>query len=79
MTNALIKIGLAAGCLLFAGMMEQDNDHKTPAQVVALDECDPATFNAAVGAGLLQKRGAGRIRPDCDVIFRRAGRNSRQG
>jgi plastocyanin len=51
MTNALMKISLAAGCLLFAGMMEQGTDHKTPAQVVALDECDPATFNAAVGAG----------------------------
>jgi plastocyanin len=46
-----MKISLAACCLLFAAMMEQDNDHKTPAQVVALDECDPATFNAAVGAG----------------------------
>ena len=53
MTNALMKISLAACCLLFARMMEQGGDHRTPAQVVALDECDPATFNEldAVGPG----------------------------
>ena len=53
MTNALMKISLAACCLLFAGMMENDGHHPTPAQVVALDECDPATFNVigAVGPG----------------------------
>src|ERR1700720_1477612 len=51
MTNALMKIGLAACCLLFAGVIEQQEGHRTPAQGVALDECDPATFNVAVGAG----------------------------
>ena len=51
MTNALMKIGLAAGCLLFAGMMENGDRHATPAQVVALDECDPATFNVLGAAG----------------------------
>ena len=52
MTNVLVKISLAAGCLLlFAGMMEQGSGHKTPAQVVALDECDPATFNVSGAAG----------------------------
>lgn len=52
MTNTLLKLGLVTCCLLFAGVMEQD-DHRTPAQVVALDECDPATFNVlgAVGPG----------------------------
>ncbi len=51
MTNALMKLGSVACCLLFAGMMGDDGHHATPAQVVALDECDPATFNdpAAVG------------------------------
>jgi len=50
MTNALIaKVALAAGCLLVAGFMEETDHHTTPAQVVALDECDPATFNAAAG------------------------------
>ena len=52
MTNTLIaKIGLAAACFLFAGMMEVAGQHRTPAQVVALDECDPATFNVLGAAG----------------------------
>ena len=51
MTSTLMKISLAACCLLFAGMIEQHEGLRTPAQVVALDECDPATFNAAAGAG----------------------------
>lgn len=51
MTNAsLIKLGLATGALLFAGAAELE---KPPAiaQVVALDECDPATFNVPTAAG----------------------------
>ena len=43
--------GLLVGCLAFAGAMhpiEQDSP-PTLAQIVALDECDPATFNAAIG------------------------------
>jgi plastocyanin len=53
MTNTLLKISLAACCLLFAGMIEHGGGHATSAQVVALDECDPATFNVltAVGPG----------------------------
>ena len=52
MTNTLIaKIGLTAGCFLFAGWMEDSGRHTTPAQVVALDECDPATFNLPGNAG----------------------------
>jgi plastocyanin len=51
MTNALVKFGLVICCFLFAGWMAPDDTPST-AQVVALDECDPATFNApgAVGA-----------------------------
>lgn len=53
MTGTLIaKIGLVAGCLLFTGMMEETGHHyTTPAQVVALDECDPATFNLPGNVG----------------------------
>jgi hypothetical protein len=51
MTNILVKFGLVACCLLFAGMMGDDHRHATPAQVVALDECDPATFNLPSNAG----------------------------
>jgi plastocyanin len=51
MTNALVKFGLVAFCLLFAGMLEDGGRRVTPAQVVALDECDPATFNLPSNAG----------------------------
>jgi plastocyanin len=50
MTNPLVKVGLAICCFLFAGWMEQD-DAPSTAQVVALDECDPATFNAPNAVG----------------------------
>jgi plastocyanin len=45
--NKVIILALLAGCLTFASA-----NHATAqptAQVVALDECDPVTFNAAVG------------------------------
>ena len=53
MMSTLLKLSLVACCLLFAGMIEDNSRHATPAQVVALDECDPATFNVlgAVGPG----------------------------
>src|ERR1700680_1444620 len=47
----LAKFGLVAGCLMFAGVtfaVAQENSLRL-AQVVALDECDPTTFNAALG------------------------------
>jgi plastocyanin len=50
-TNTLVKFGLVACCLLFAGMLEDGGRHATPAQVVALDECDPATFNLPSNVG----------------------------
>src|ERR1700704_6110624 len=45
------KFGLLAGCLMFAGAtfaVAQENSPRL-AQVVALDECDPTSFNAALG------------------------------
>jgi len=51
MTNTLLKLGLVAGCFLFAGMMGDEGRHAIPAQVVALDECDPITFNLPSNAG----------------------------
>src|SRR5437868_3330840 len=50
MRITVVKFGLLA-CLLFSGAtvtVAQENP-AVPAQVVALDECDPATFNAALG------------------------------
>jgi hypothetical protein len=46
-----IPMGLLAGCLIFAGSTFAVAQGNSPsiAQVVAVDECDPVTFNAAVG------------------------------
>jgi plastocyanin len=46
--NNVAKLALLSGCLIFAAAMEVD-DPPHFAQIVALDECDPATFNAAFG------------------------------
>jgi plastocyanin len=60
----LASLGLLAGCLMLPGgtqALAQGEPHATDvqaqgenppslAQVVALDECDPATFNAALGS-----------------------------
>jgi plastocyanin len=58
--NIVAKLALLSGCLLFAGATlapAQEHRHSPEgdessrfAQVVALDECDPTTFNAALGA-----------------------------
>ena len=51
-----VKINLLASCLLLAGAtgavaQNTYGSHVNPvAQVVAVDECDPTTFNAALGA-----------------------------
>jgi plastocyanin len=49
MTRTLMKIGLVVCCLVFAGAIAAGGPPSNVAQVVALDECDPATFNAAIG------------------------------
>ena len=43
-----LKIGLVICCLVFAGAIQPDAPPSV-AQIVALDECDPTTFNAAIG------------------------------
>ena len=52
--NTVAKFGLLAGGLVFAGGLmfaggTHEEDPPSSAQVVALDECDPVTFNAALG------------------------------
>ncbi len=47
--NTVAKIALLAVCLIFAGATLAQENSPAVAQVVALDECDPATFNAALG------------------------------
>src|ERR1700757_5403299 len=45
--------GFLAGCLIWGlatQVLAQEGDKSpSPAQIVALDECDPPTFNAAIG------------------------------
>ena len=50
MKNSVLKAGFVICCLVFVGAaaIHQD-DAPSVAQVVALDECDPTTFNAAIG------------------------------
>jgi plastocyanin len=50
MRLSLVKSGFIILCLLFAGGAALE-DSPGVAQVVALDECDPATFNAPNAAG----------------------------
>jgi plastocyanin len=46
----LIKVGLVAAGLAFAGAEREERAPAAPSvQVVALDECDPKTFNDALG------------------------------
>src|SRR5712675_3470667 len=54
--NTVVKFALIAGSLALAGAtlalaQEHPSHHhgSSLAQIVALDECDPATFNAALG------------------------------
>jgi len=54
MKTTVTKFGLLAGGLVFAGGLmlaggTQEEEPASVAQVVALDECDPATFNATLG------------------------------
>src|SRR6202022_4862275 len=55
MKITVVKFGFLAGCLMLAGAthaLAQEKENETPAsvaQIVALDECDPVTFNAALG------------------------------
>jgi plastocyanin len=52
MKMTIAKFGLLAGCSMFAGAIPIEFEQENPpgvAQVVALDECDPATFNDALG------------------------------
>lgn len=47
----VLKWSLVAGCLMLVGATQAlaQEGARTPVQVVALDECDPTTFNAALG------------------------------
>jgi plastocyanin len=48
--NVIAKVGLVASCLMLVGAPRDGNSPRI-APVVALDECDPATFNAPTAVG----------------------------
>jgi plastocyanin len=48
MKRNLMKIGLVISCVVLAAAIQPDAPTRI-AQVVALDECDPTTFNTAIG------------------------------
>src|SRR5258707_12816684 len=49
--NIVAKFGLLVSCLMFAGatLAPAQENPRSSAQIVALDECDPVTFNAVLG------------------------------
>lgn len=73
MEITVAKVGLLAGCLLFTGATEiaQDNPPSV-AQVVALDECDPATFNAAIGPDFCKNVALGAATKFADLFAKAA-------
>jgi len=76
MKITLAKFGLLAGCSMFAGAIpiEFAQETETPpsvAQIVALDECDPVTFNAALGPGFCKNVTLGAF-TTLDNLFKKA-------
>jgi plastocyanin len=61
--NSVVKFGLLVGCLVLAcaALTPAQETSSGLAQVVALDECDPATFNAALGADFCKNIALGYI------------------
>jgi plastocyanin len=70
---SIAKFALAICCLLLAGASEFENGPRV-AQVVALDECDPATFNAptAVGPGFCKNVALGASTKFADLFAKAA-------
>ena len=84
MKITLPKFGLIAGCLIFAGAMPFEFEHENPpssAQIVALDECDPATFNAnpLIGPGFCKNVTLGAFTTLTDLFAKAAARTPDPG
>jgi plastocyanin len=68
--NTVVKFVLLAGCLIFACAtltLAQENSPSV-AQVVALDECDPVTFNQALGPDFCKNIALGYITTLADLF-----------
>lgn len=68
--NTLAKLGLVVGCLMFAGApLTLSQEHpQSLAQVVALDECDPVTFNQALGPDFCKNIALGAVTTLSDLF-----------
>jgi plastocyanin len=79
MKITLAKFGLLAGCSMFAAAIpiEFEQERETPpsvAQIVALDECDPVTFNAnpLIGPGFCKNVTLGAFTTLSDLLGKAA-------
>ncbi len=77
--NTVAKFSLLVGGLMLAGAIQAlaqastTQGHRTPlAQIVALDECDPATFNAALGPDFCQNVTLGAFTTLADLFAKAA-------
>src|SRR5882762_9594884 len=79
--NIVAKFALLSGCLVFAGAtysVAQENGPSS-AQVVALDECDPATFNAVLGPDFCKNVALGSATKFSDLFAKAAARTPDPG
>jgi hypothetical protein len=85
MKITVVKFGLLAGCLMFAGTthaLEQEKENGNPAsvaQIVALDECDPVTFNDVLGPDFCKNVTLGAFTTLSDLFKEAAAGNSGPG
>src|SRR6201998_1561106 len=74
MKSIFTKLALLTGGFLLAGATHAvaQGSSPTPAQVVALDECDPATFNAALGTAFCHNVTLGAFTTLSDLLAKAA-------
>jgi plastocyanin len=80
--NSIAKVALLSGCVIFAGAthaLAQGDDPHHLFQIVALDECDPATFNAALGADFCRNVTLGAFTTLNDLLAKAAARTPDPG
>jgi hypothetical protein len=78
MRNLAALILLTGSLITAGGTRASAQGQPSFAQVVALDECDPTTFNAPTGAGpgFCKKRRAGRVHHAGGSVRQGRGRHS---
>jgi plastocyanin len=71
MKSTFMAVGLIASGLLFLGATSLEDPPRF-AQIVALDECDPATFNAALGPDFCKNVALGAATKFADFVAKAA-------